>query len=69
MRLENACQRISSFEKNPARPGVPAMARVPMAIVQNVIGIFFLKRAHLPHVLLVVHGVNHAAGTKEQAGP
>ena len=38
-----ACQRISSFEKKPARPGMPAIASEPMNIVQNVIGILSLQ--------------------------
>src|SRR5947199_8422692 len=29
-------------------------------------GNLVLQRAHLPHVLLVMHGVNHTAGTKKQ---
>ena len=36
----HACHRISSFEKNPANPGIPAMASVATNIVRNVTGIF-----------------------------
>src|SRR6476646_8289263 len=34
-----ACHRISSFEKKPANPGIPAIATEPTHIVQWVIGI------------------------------
>src|SRR4029453_7437031 len=36
--MRKADQRISSFEKKPARPGTPAMARQPMNIVRWVTG-------------------------------
>src|ERR1039458_6351966 len=38
-----ACHRISSFEKNPAKPGMPAMAMDPTHIVQCVMGILSLS--------------------------
>ena len=41
--LEKAFHKISSFEKKPARKGVPVMARVPANIVQNVTGILFFS--------------------------
>ena len=39
--LAKANQRISSFEKNPASGGMPAIAAVAIAKVTNVTGIFF----------------------------
>ena len=32
--FEYACHRISSFEKKPAKPGMPEMASVPMSMVR-----------------------------------
>ena len=34
--LEKACQRISSLEKKPESPGIPAIAHVAISMVQNV---------------------------------
>ena len=38
-----ACHRISSLEKKPARPGMPAMATDAIHMVQWVIGILFFS--------------------------
>ena len=36
----HACHKISSFEKKPANPGIPAIASVATSMVRNVTGIF-----------------------------
>src|SRR5581483_1906193 len=41
--LENACHKISSLEKKPARPGTPAIARTEIVNVQKVHGMYFLS--------------------------
>ena len=41
--LAKAYHRISSFEKNPASGGMPAIAAVAIANVQKVIGIRFAR--------------------------
>ena len=42
---DHACHRISSFEKNPANGGMPAIAKVAMNMVQCVIG---MRRCRSP---------------------
>ena len=59
-------QRISSFEKNPAKIGTPQIASQPVTIVANVIGMYFLQTAHAAHVLLVMHAVDHGTRTEEE---
>ena len=71
--LAHALSRIASFDQKPAKPmprptstPTPVIASVPITITQKVIGISFRKRAVVTHVLLVVHGVDHAARAEEQ---
>ena len=42
------------------------MARVPIIITEKVNGNVLTQPAHAPHVLLMVHGVDHRAGAEEQ---
>ena len=42
------------------------IASVPITITQKVNGISFRSAAVITHVLLVVHGVDHAARAEEQ---
>ncbi len=56
------------MEKKPAGTAMPAMASVATRKVQYVTGMRVPQAAHLPHVLLAVHGVDDAAGAEEQAG-
>ena len=41
---------------------------MPINMVQWVIGILFLSAAHVAHVLLAAHGVDHRAGAEEEQG-
>ena len=56
------------MEKNPANGGKPAIASTEIKNVDERHRHPLLEPAHLAHVLLVMHGVDHAAGAEEQAG-
>ena len=64
--LENVFQRISSFEKNPASGGRPAIAIVPMRNVQIRDRQVLLQAAHVAQVLLAVQRVDDRARSEEQ---
>ena len=46
--------------------GTPAIASDAQTSVQKVMGAYFLESAHVPHILLAVAGVDHAAGAEEE---
>ena len=52
----------------PANGGTPQIASVAARKVRKVIGILLAQPAHLAHVLLAAHRVDHRAGAQEQAG-
>ena len=62
------CHRISSLLKKPAKGGNAGDRRVAITIVQQVTGILRAQCAHLAHVLLAAHGVDHTAGAEEEQG-
>ena len=45
----------------------PVSARLPISIIAQVKGIAFAEAAHLAHVLLVVHRVDHRAGARNSS--
>ena len=66
-----AASMMASFEWKPAKPTMcgmptPVSASVPISIIAQVMPDLRRETAHVAHVLLVMHGVDHGAGTKEQ---
>ena len=47
----------------------PVSARLPISIIAQVKGMALRQPAHLAHVLLVMHGVDHRAGARGTAAP
>ena len=66
--LASVYQRISSFEKNPASGGMPAMAAVATAKVTNVTGILRASPPIFRMSCSPLTGVDHAARSQEEQG-
>ena len=66
--LAQAPAMISSLLQNPANGTTPAWPATPIMKVQKVIGMQLAQPAHLLHVLLPVHAVDHAAAAEEEQG-